>query len=427
MSGFFINTEIALVGVGDFNAAEIFLIRRIEQSQILVQNVVVFFFKDTPVLTEQLVSVLIILAVLCNLVNEKQGKHFDSHIKELFFFLKMRLNRFSDLDSPHILLYHITDNLALANNCAVRESYRAVKRLNVGNGIAVFILLHFAGLVVEVIADGKLKHFPLMTALLCHFDFKLCHRRLVRRKHNVFEIKILACAGKVLYLKALDLNLLDEFLIERIQSVKYIDKVVLLCVRGRVVQAEQRIEVLKSFLRDLTAHFLRFVQNDNRSVRLDNINRAAGTELITLGIDNTSFLALAVLFQRGGKRLRIDNHDINAGAGGEVVQLVQVGAVVDEEASLLAILLHEMVGGNLESLIDALTNCNTRHDHNELAPPVKLVQLKHGLDVDIGFTRTGLHLYVERAASDITDELVRKFNIVFTLNSTDVIKQLLVR
>ena len=69
-----------------------------------------------------------------------------------------------------------------------------------------------------------------MSALLCHFDFKLCHRRLVRRKHNVFEIEILTCAGKVLHLKALDLNLLDEFLIERIQRIQYIDKIVLLGV-----------------------------------------------------------------------------------------------------------------------------------------------------------------------------------------------------
>ena len=84
-----------------------------------------------------------------------------------------------------------------------------------------------------------------------------------------------------------------------------------------------------------------------------------------------------------------------------------------------------MVGGNLKGLIDALTDSNRGNDHNKLAPSVKLVQLKHGLDVNIGFARTGLHLYVKRTKSDIPGELVRNFDVVLVLNSTDVIKQLL--
>ena len=153
-----------------------------------------------------------------------------------------------------------------------------------------------------------------MSVLLCHFDFKFRHRRLVRREHNVFKVEILARAGKVLYLKALDFNLLNELFVKRIQSVQHIDKVVLLGVSGRVVQAEQRIEVLQSFLRNLTAHLLRLVQNDDRSVRLDNVDRTARTELITLGVDNAGFLAFAVLFQRRSESLRVDNHYVDTGA-----------------------------------------------------------------------------------------------------------------
>ena len=154
-----------------------------------------------------------------------------------------------------------------------------------------------------------------MTCVLCNLDFQFCHRRLVRGQNNIFKIEILARAAEVLNLKALDLNLLNELFVEGIQSIQYIHKVVLLGMGSRVVEAKQGVEVFECLLRNLTAHFLRLVQNDDRSVRLDNINRTARAELITLGVNNTSFLALAVLFQGRSESLRIDNHDIDAGAG----------------------------------------------------------------------------------------------------------------
>ena len=160
----------------------------------------------------------------------------------------------------------------------------------------VLILFHLIGFVEQVVAHTEAEQLSCVSVLLCQFDFKFRHRRLVRREHDMFKIEILTCAGKVLYLKALNLNLLNELLIERIQSIQYIDKVVLFGVCCRIVQAEQRIEVLQSFLRNLAAHLLRLVQNDDRSVRFDNVDRTARTELITFGINNTGFLTFAVLF-----------------------------------------------------------------------------------------------------------------------------------
>ena len=83
---------------------------------------------------------------------------------------------------------------------------------------------------------------------------------------------------------------------------------------SRVVEGEQRIEVLQCLLRHIAAHLLRLVQNNDRTVCLDNIDWAARAEFIPLGVDDAGFLALAVLFQRGGKRLRVDDHHIDAGA-----------------------------------------------------------------------------------------------------------------
>ena len=82
-----------------------------------------------------------------------------------------------------------------------------------------------------------------------------------------------------------------------------------------IVQTEQRIEVFQSLLGDGTAHLLGFVQNQDRPVGLDDINGMAGSKLIALGIDDTRFLAFAVFFQRRGKSLGVDYHNLNATAG----------------------------------------------------------------------------------------------------------------
>ena len=198
----------------------------------------------------------------------------------------------------------------------------------------------------------------------------------------------------------------------------------LLGVSRRIVQAEQRIEVFECFLRNLTAHFLRLVQNDDGSVRLDNINRTAGTELITLRVNNTGFLAFAVLLQRRSESLRIDNHYVNTGAGREVVKLVKVGTVIDEETSLLAVLFHKVVCGNLEGLIHALTDSDARNDNDKLAPSVTLVQLKHRLDVNVGLTRTGFHFNIKGTTTDFADELIGNLDIVLALNGTNILQKL---
>lgn len=56
----------------------------------------------------------------------------------------------------------------------------------------------------------------------------------------------------------------------------------MLCVSSRVVKTEKRIKVFQCLLRNLAAHFLGLVQNDNRAVCLNHIDWAAGAKLVTL-------------------------------------------------------------------------------------------------------------------------------------------------
>ena len=172
-------------------------------------------------------------------------------------------------------------------------------------------------------------------------------------------------------------------------------------VGRRIVQGKQRVKVLQSLLGNSSTHFLRLIQNNDWSVRLDNINRTARAKFITLRVNDTGFFASSIFFQGRRKRLRIDNHYIDAGIGRKVIQLIQIRAVVDEETGFLSVMLHKMVRSNFKSLFDTLTNGNRRHHHNELTPAVLLVQLEHSLDIHIGLTGSGLHFDIKAASAQI--------------------------
>ena len=197
-------------------------------------------------------------------------------------------------------------------------------------------------------------------------------------------------------------------------------------MRCGVVEREKRIEGLQRLLRHVAAHLLRLVHDDDRAICGNDVNRAAALKLVALRVDDARFLAPAILFQRSGEGLRVDNHHIDAAVGRKAVQLVQVGAGIDEEPRLFPVMLHEMVNGDLEGLLHALANGDGRHDHDELAPAIALVQLEHGLDVDIRLARSGFHFHVQRTASQPLRKGSGLINLVVLLHVADVFQQLFV-
>ena len=152
-----------------------------------------------------------------------------------------------------------------------------------------------------------------------------------------------------------------------------------------ISQGQQRAELFQPLFRLFALDRLRLVDNQNR-VRLgDDINRAAGAELIQLHVNAPRILALGI------ERLRIDNHHIDCAIRREAVDFRELCGIIDEEANLLAIFLGKMLLRHLKGFIDALTDGDARHNHDELAPPVMLVQLIHGFDIGIGFADAGFH------------------------------------
>ena len=199
----------------------------------------------------------------------------------------MGQNRFPDLDAAHILFRNISHHIAGPNGFPIGKGHLSTEWVNLRNCIAL-ILLHLLRNIVEIVPHTQQPGFTIDGLVIANFHLYTGHRRLLGRKDNLLQIEIAVRSPQVLDFKALDLYLLHQPLIERIQRIQYINQIVLFGMGSGIVEAEQRIKVFQSLLSHLTAHFLRLVQDQNRPVGLNDINRPAGPEFISLGIDDTS-------------------------------------------------------------------------------------------------------------------------------------------
>lgn len=72
----------------------------------------------------------------------------------------------------------------------------------------------------------------------------------------------------------------------------------MLYMSGRIVQAEQGIKISQRFLSLVSAHFLRFVQNQYGAGSLDDINRPSASEFVKLFVNAARFFAAAAFLKR---------------------------------------------------------------------------------------------------------------------------------
>ena len=151
---------------------QILLIRSVKHRNVLVQNSKILLLKHHAVVAEHLVTVFVVLAVLCYLVDEEQGQALDAHIKELFLFLKVGEDGFPNLNAAHILFRHIAHHITGFDDFAVGKSHGATQRVNFGDGVAL-VLLHFLRNEVKVITNAENTGFPIDGLVVADL-----HRRL---------------------------------------------------------------------------------------------------------------------------------------------------------------------------------------------------------------------------------------------------------
>ena len=119
----------------------------------------------------------------------------------------------------------------------------------------------------------------------------------------------------------------------------------------------------------------------------------------------------------------VDDHHADVVALREGVDVVEAAAVVDEVASLLAVLLHKVIYRDVEALLHTLSDSDAWNHHDKLGPAILLVQFEHGLDIDVCLSRTGFHLHVELAGTEFLTEFFILMDVVIGLNLSDVVEE----
>ena len=212
---------------------------------------------------------------------------------------------------------------------------------------------------------------------------------------DAFQIDVPLRGGGACLGYALDGDSLDELLvvgIHRVQAVDHVVNALLLVGRG-VAQRHKRVERFEAILRSIALYGLGLVDDEYGVGLRQYVDGPAAPELVELHGDPPR------VFAAGVEGLGVDDHGVDGAVGGEAVNLRELGGVVDEVAYPLAVLLGEVLLRDLEGLVHTLPDGHGGHDDDELAPPVTLVQLVHGLDVGVGLAYAGFHLHGEVVAA----------------------------
>ena len=363
-------------------------------------------------------SRLVVLLVLCNLVDEEQRQNLDSLMEKLTLPLQVGKNRFADLNAAKLVLADLANHVSGKDFDAVQKLHGVVPPVNRLDHKANFVFVQIAGIVIEVVTDTHRSGSLANTGRTLAIKLNSC-RWVSFGKIDAFQVnKAFGCCAAG-FRDALNGDFLNQPLIVRLHCIQSIDHIVdtVRLVGCGIAQRQQRAKLLQPFLGLLALDRLRLVNNQDWIRLCDNINRAAGTKLVQFHVNAPCILPFGI------ERLRVDNHDIDGTIRCKAVNFRELGRIVDEKPNFLAVFLRKMLLRHLKGLINAFADGNARHDHNELAPTVVLVQLIHGLDVGIGLADTGFHLNRQVIAAF---QLVRRFDLIGALHLLQMLQNQLV-
>ncbi len=349
-------------------------------------------------------------------------------MEELTLLTEVRLDGFPYLYASLVVGGHVAYHFLQQEAHAIAEFHLAESwvqtvHYDVGNLIAL-VLLHESRLAVEVVALAQLLVDALdgtcALALLLHLQANLwC---LVFGEQEFGEVDVAVGSLQVLQFEAHHLYLLHQFVVVGIEGIEHIHRVVVLLVGGGVVEREEGIEGFEGGLRGVASHLLRLVEDDDRVVCGKHGDWFAGAELISLAIYYTGCLVFCSFFYCV-ESLSVDNHHANVVRLREGIDVVETAAVINKITCLFAVLLHEVVYGDVETLLHSFADGYTRYDYDKFCPTIMLVQFKHGLDIDVGLSCSCFHLHVELAGAKLAAEFFVQVDIVLCLHLVDVVEE----
>ena len=240
-------------------------------------------------------------------------------MEKLTLPLQVRKNRFADLNASELVFADLADHISGKDFDAVQKLHGIVASVDRLDHKADLVLVKIAGIVIEIVADAH--RYVLLANALCTLAVKLngSSRVLLLRDVDAFQIdESLGCRAAGLC-DALDGNFLDQPLVVRFHCVKAIDHIIdaVRLMSGGVAQRQQRREKFQIFLGGRSLDRLRLVNDQNRVCFGDDVDWAAGAEIIKLSEYNCcvfirSFTAfqLFIRINRFVECLHIDNHNI---------------------------------------------------------------------------------------------------------------------
>ena len=333
----------------------------------------------------------------------------------------MGTDRLADLNAPlerYQLL--VAADLPGINFQTVQERHRVVAAINAvwQNPIAIRIFGQTVGEVIQIIAAIDLFHDRPRSSFPLNLKAEACRRRFILIEINALAVDIAVRRRAALQCHAEGGNFLDQMLVIGVQRVKPIDHIVFFLMRGGIAQRKERLELFEAFLGLLALHALRLVDDQDWICLCNDVDGLAAAERVELFVNDALILA-------GIERLHVDDHDIDRAVRRKAVNFRQSVGIVDEKADFLVVFARKMLLRGLERFIDALADGDGRHNDDELAPAVALVQLIHRFDVGIGLARAGFHLDGKIDARP--GQLIRGFQAVPALHRAQVVQQLSVR
>src|SRR5579864_212532 len=231
-------------------------------------------------------------------------------------------------------------------------------------------------------------NFLLDAVGMTYFHFQSSRRRLVARHYDVLQIKIGRSTSLAFRRDSPYRNLFHELLVVCVESIEAVNLIVLLTVCRTVAKDEKRRKLLHRIDCPGPLHLLRFVEDQYGAISFDYVDWPSGLKVIQLFIYSTSILSAGI------KRLRVNDHHIDASVRAETLDLMQLFGVIDERPHTFAVLLEEVLCCIGERLRHTFADSNAWHDNDEFVPSVMLIKFEYSFDVAVGFTCPGLHLDV---------------------------------
>ena len=177
----FINRKIALMHCTYITAGgfQIFLIRSVKNSDVIIQHIQIFLFKHLSVFSKDFISIRIILTILGNFVDKEKREGFDTHVEQFFFFLEVGKNGLSNLNPTHIRFRHITRDFTGFDYFSIGKGHCATERINIRDGVSL-VLFHFLRNIVEVISYTEDTGLTVDRLVVSNFKLDPSHRRFFR-------------------------------------------------------------------------------------------------------------------------------------------------------------------------------------------------------------------------------------------------------